>query len=199
MRPVSAVLARSTDRNCIIERLADGDTTYLSIKQKQVHQHQYPYQHCFIQSRAQCRKYQEEREVGVEVAGGDGVKYEPLRNHNSAVHPRRRIEEHAMVMYRSRLVERVESVHEEVVGRVDFDHRRSIPFQSISACTNRQVDERRRRDDNIRPSAINTNNTPRIQTIRVRVLDIGDIPPYLLRARNNGRDNGSEKDGERRK
>lgn len=125
VRPVSTVLARRTDRHSIIERLADGDTTVYtqgSSASASIHSRMFHSVEGAMQER-NATKSTESRMENEEIE----EKYEPLRNHNSAIHPRRRIKEHPMMMYRSRLVERVSSVHEEIVGRVDFDHRRSIP------------------------------------------------------------------------
>ena len=44
----------------------------------------------------------------------------------------------------------------------------------------------------IRPSAVDANDPTRLETVRVGVLDVGDVPPYLLHAGKRRRDSGEE-------
>ena len=56
----------------------------------------------------------------------------------------------------------------------------------------------RRRADRVRdlrPGAVDTNDPTRLETVGVGVLDVGDVPPYLLDRGERGRCSAEEGDG----
>lgn len=70
------------------------------------------------------------------------------------------------------------------------------PQASVYARTREQVQSRgvgvwTGRED-IRPSPINANDPTRIKSIRIHIVHISNIPPYLMRARKHWRNDGDE-------
>ena len=102
----------------------------------------------------------------------------PLRDSQRTVVPRGIVEEHAMVVERHGLVERVVSVDEESVIRGDVDGWR-------------------------RPGAVDADSATREKPIRVDVLDVGEVPPDLcepcerVRRKRQKREDGTSHDFER--
>lgn len=106
----------------------------------------------------------------------------PLGDLDGAVHPAGGVEVHAMVVEGGWHVERVGHMEEERVGRIDRECGGSV---GASACTVGVQGP-------VRPGVVDANNAARVEAVRVGVLDVGDGPPALLHAGEDGGDDEGE-------